>query len=120
MGDKKWLELQRQINLNSLAVSECERHLTPSHLTERLVMELELERKKITTQLSKCQKIKVFLGIAIQNSNLWCKHPGKHFNCNKVKGIVAHLMRINEPGIINPIEVIAGGKLYNIVVDTEE
>uniref|UniRef100_A0A8C4WCM7 Structural maintenance of chromosomes protein n=1 Tax=Gopherus evgoodei TaxID=1825980 RepID=A0A8C4WCM7_9SAUR len=47
------------------------------------------------------------------------KDPEKNWNPNHVKGLVASLITVKEISTATALEVVAGGKLYNIVVDTE-
>jgi structural maintenance of chromosome 2 len=45
--------------------------------------------------------------------------PEKGFDRAKVKGVVAKLLRVKEPAAATALEVLAGGKLYQVVVDTD-
>lgn len=47
-------------------------------------------------------------------------NPAKNFDSKRVKGLVANLIEVKESNDIRAIEVTAGGRLYNIIVDTEE
>ena len=46
--------------------------------------------------------------------------PYKGFDRSNVKGVVAQLLSVRQPEYSTALEVTAGGKLYNVVVDTEE
>ena len=46
--------------------------------------------------------------------------PYKGFDRSSVKGIVAQLLSVKQPKFSTALEVTAGGKLYNVVVDTEK
>lgn len=46
--------------------------------------------------------------------------PCKKFDRRKVKGVVAKLMSLNDPRTASALEVAAGSKLYQVVVDTAE
>ena len=43
--------------------------------------------------------------------------PVRGFDRSKVKGIVAKLVKVNEPKHSTALEVVAGGRLYQVVVD---
>ncbi|EAZ14533.1 hypothetical protein OsJ_04455 [Oryza sativa Japonica Group] len=43
----------------------------------------------------------------------------KNFDRSKVKGVVARLIKIKDSSTATALEVAAGGRLYNVVVDTE-
>ncbi|CAL0328739.1 unnamed protein product [Lupinus luteus] len=45
--------------------------------------------------------------------------PVKNFDRSKVKGVVARLIKVKDPSTMTALEVTAGGKLFNVVVDTE-
>ncbi|XP_009958853.1 PREDICTED: structural maintenance of chromosomes protein 2, partial [Leptosomus discolor] len=47
------------------------------------------------------------------------KDPEKNWNPNHVKGSVVSLITVKDQSKAKALEVVAGGKLYNIVVDTE-
>ena len=46
-------------------------------------------------------------------------NPEPNFDRSKVKGLVAQLISVNKPEAMCALEVSAGGKLYNVVVDDE-
>ena len=43
--------------------------------------------------------------------------PVRGFDRSKVKGIIAKLIRVNEPAHATALEIVAGGKLFQVVVD---
>lgn len=47
------------------------------------------------------------------------KDPERGFDRSKVKGLVATLITVSNPRNATAVEVAAGGKLYQVVVDTE-
>ncbi|NP_001027796.1 structural maintenance of chromosomes protein 2 [Takifugu rubripes] len=47
------------------------------------------------------------------------KDPERGWDRSKVKGLLANLITIQEVSYATALEVVAGGRLYNIVVDTE-
>ncbi|XP_061761582.1 structural maintenance of chromosomes protein 2 [Nerophis ophidion] len=47
------------------------------------------------------------------------KDPERGWDCSKVKGLVANLISVHDVTYATALEVVAGGRLYNIVVDTE-
>jgi structural maintenance of chromosome 2 len=52
--------------------------------------------------------------------NFEYKDPEKGFDRSKVKGLVAKLVTVTDPKNSTALEVAAGGKLYQVVVDTEQ
>lgn len=47
------------------------------------------------------------------------KDPEKGFDRSRVKGYVAQLIRVSDPSTAAALEVVAGAKLYSVVVDNE-
>ncbi|KAI3955504.1 hypothetical protein MKW98_028449 [Papaver atlanticum] len=48
------------------------------------------------------------------------RDPVKDFDRSKVKGMVAKLVKVKDSSTLTALEVTAGGKLYNVVVDNED
>ncbi|KAJ7300253.1 hypothetical protein O6H91_Y027600 [Diphasiastrum complanatum] len=46
--------------------------------------------------------------------------PVKNFDRTKVKGIVARLIYVKDTSAVTALEVAAGGKIYNVIVDSEQ
>lgn len=47
------------------------------------------------------------------------RDPERGWDHSKVKGLLANLITIQDVSYATALEVVAGGRLYNIVVDTE-
>jgi structural maintenance of chromosome 2 len=47
------------------------------------------------------------------------RDPEKGFDRSRVKGVVAKLLRVSDAQAATALEVLAGGKLYQVVVDTD-
>ncbi|XP_062984602.1 structural maintenance of chromosomes protein 2 [Elgaria multicarinata webbii] len=47
------------------------------------------------------------------------RDPEKNWNSDHVKGLVASLITVKDVSTATALEVVAGGRLYNVVVDTE-
>ncbi len=45
--------------------------------------------------------------------------PEPGFDRSAVKGVVAQLLRVKDPATATALEAVAGGKLHQVVVDTE-
>ncbi|KAL2326443.1 hypothetical protein Fmac_025501 [Flemingia macrophylla] len=55
----------------------------------------------------------------LANVEFTYRDPVKNFDRSKVKGVVAKLIKVKDRSTMTALEVAAGGKLYNVVVDTE-
>nr|CAD7394978.1 unnamed protein product [Timema cristinae] len=51
--------------------------------------------------------------------NFVYRDPETNFNRASVKGLVCRLVKVKQPQTARALEVAAGGKLYNVIVDTE-
>lgn len=47
------------------------------------------------------------------------RDPERGWDRSKVKGLLANLITVRDVSYATGLEVVAGGRLYNIVVDTE-
>ncbi|KAG0590588.1 hypothetical protein KC19_1G112200 [Ceratodon purpureus] len=47
-------------------------------------------------------------------------NPSRDFDRSKVKGVVARLLKVKDPSTMTALEVTAGGKMFNVVVDSEQ
>lgn len=47
------------------------------------------------------------------------RDPERGWDRSKVKGLLANLISVRDVSYATALEVVAGGRLYNIVVDTE-
>jgi structural maintenance of chromosome 2 len=60
------------------------------------------------------------LSTRLAASEFYFKDPVRGFDRSKVKGIVSRLVRVTDPKYSSALEVAAGGKLYQVIVDTEQ
>uniref|UniRef100_A0A1J3JL63 Structural maintenance of chromosomes protein n=2 Tax=Noccaea caerulescens TaxID=107243 RepID=A0A1J3JL63_NOCCA len=60
------------------------------------------------------------LSAQLANVQFTYRDPVKNFDRSKVKGVVAKLVKVNDRSSMTALEVTAGGKLFNVVVDTED
>ncbi|CAN4080744.1 unnamed protein product [Withania somnifera] len=60
------------------------------------------------------------LSSRLANIDFTYSDPVKKFNRSRVKGVVAKLIKVKDSSAMTALEVAAGGKLFNIVVDTED
>ncbi|KAJ8772139.1 hypothetical protein K2173_027316 [Erythroxylum novogranatense] len=84
--------------------------------------EMEALQKDRSTESEQVQKLKDQIrDLSVQFSNVQFNYrdPVKNFDRSKVKGVVAKLIRVKDSATMTALEVTAGGKLYNVVVDTE-
>lgn len=81
----------------------------------------ELQQSR-TAELDLVQKLKDKIRILsgqLANVDFRYSDPTKNFDRSSVKGVVAKLIRVKDSSTMTALEVVAGGRLFNIVVDTE-
>uniref|UniRef100_A0AAX7ULI5 SMC hinge domain-containing protein n=1 Tax=Astatotilapia calliptera TaxID=8154 RepID=A0AAX7ULI5_ASTCA len=86
-------------------------------------LEAELESHALTRQLSreitKLKETHERLMSRFPNLRFDYKDPERGWDRSKVKGLLANLITVSDISYSTALEVVAGGRLYNIVVDTE-
>ncbi|KAL3533993.1 hypothetical protein ACH5RR_007514 [Cinchona calisaya] len=83
---------------------------------------METLQKDRATELEMVQQLKDeirILSSQLAIVDFTYNDPVKDFDRAKVKGVVAKLIKVKESSAMTALEVAAGGKLFNIVVDTE-
>ncbi|NXL66800.1 SMC2 protein, partial [Chordeiles acutipennis] len=79
-----------------------------------------LEKKKtLTHDISKLRESYEGLIAKFPHLQFEYKDPEKNWNPNRVKGPVVSLITVKDLSKAKALEAVAGGKLYNIIVDTE-
>ncbi|KAF8664917.1 hypothetical protein HU200_054234 [Digitaria exilis] len=85
--------------------------------------QMEALQKDRSMELEIVQKLKDLvrkLSGELANVHFNYRDPERNFDRSKVKGVVARLIRIKDSSTATALEVAAGGRLFNVVVDTEE
>ncbi|KAI9153657.1 hypothetical protein LWI28_014566 [Acer negundo] len=96
-----------KLELESVSYKEGQMEaLQKDHASEmELVQKLKDEIRDLSAQLANVQFT-------------YCD-PVKNFDRSKVKGVVAKLIKVKNTSTMTALEVTAGGKLFNVIVDTE-
>lgn len=55
----------------------------------------------------------------LKQDDVITRDPERGWDRSKVKGLLANLITVSDVTYATALEVVAGGRLYNIVVDTE-
>ncbi|MBA0821160.1 hypothetical protein Goarm_018033, partial [Gossypium armourianum] len=80
------------------------------------------DAKDCAIELELIQKLKDTvqdLSAQLANDQFTYCDPVKNFDGSKVKGVVVKLIKVKDSSAMAALEVTAGGKLFNVVVDTE-
>ncbi|KAL6123484.1 hypothetical protein ACLB2K_076006 [Fragaria x ananassa] len=84
--------------------------------------QMEALQKDRSSELECVQKLKDEmrnLSGHLGNVDFSYRDPVNNFDRTKVKGVVAKLIKVKDSSTMTALEVTAGGKLFNVVVDTE-
>ncbi|NXJ56164.1 SMC2 protein, partial [Spizaetus tyrannus] len=77
------------------------------------------KKKALTHDISRLRELYEGLMAKFPHLHFEYKAPEKNWNRNRVKGPVVSLITVKDLSKAKAIEAVAGGKLYNIIVDTE-
>ncbi|XP_011018333.1 PREDICTED: structural maintenance of chromosomes protein 2-1-like [Populus euphratica] len=84
--------------------------------------QMEALQKDRASELELVRKLKDEirdLSAKLSNLQFTYRDPQRNFDRSKVKGVVAKLIKVKDRSTMTALEVTAGGKLFNVVVDTE-
>ncbi|KZV38721.1 structural maintenance of chromosomes protein 2-1-like [Dorcoceras hygrometricum] len=113
------IAVEKELNIKRRDVEKVKQAL------ESLVYEdsqMEMLQKDRGNELEMVQKFKDEVRIIssqLANVDFTYSDPEKNFDRSRVKGVVAKLIKVKDSSAMVALEVAAGGKLFNIVVDTE-
>ncbi|KAJ7386503.1 Structural maintenance of chromosomes protein 2 [Desmophyllum pertusum] len=99
--------------------SKLEDEMTKLKYEEGKEEKLTAKRRELEAEVSTLRTKVETLEAKFPNLQFDYRDPEAGFNRNKVKGLVAQLIQVKNVSTATGLEVTAGGKLYNVVVDTE-
>ncbi|KAJ8411111.1 hypothetical protein AAFF_G00181460 [Aldrovandia affinis] len=76
-------------------------------------------RRKLLREVGQLRETYESLMAKFPNLRFEYTDPEKNWDRSKVKGLIANLIAVNDVSNATALEVVAGGRLYNVVVDTE-
>ncbi|XP_034044489.1 structural maintenance of chromosomes protein 2 [Thalassophryne amazonica] len=76
-------------------------------------------RRQLSREVAKLKETYENLVSRFPNLRFDYKDPERGWDRSKVKGLLANLITVSDVSYATALEVVAGGRLYNIVVDTE-
>ncbi|NXI35787.1 SMC2 protein, partial [Galbula dea] len=77
------------------------------------------KKKTLTCDISRLRELYESFMAKFPHLQFEYKYPENNWNPNRVKGPVVSLITVKDISKAKALEVVAGGKLYNIIVDTE-
>ncbi|EEF51565.1 Structural maintenance of chromosome, putative [Ricinus communis] len=113
------ISVENELNSRSKDVENVKLALDSLPYTEGQMEALQKER---SSEMELVQKLKDNIrdfSAQLSNVQFTYRDPVKNFDRSKVKGVVAKLIKVKDSSTATALEVTAGGKLFNVVVDTE-
>ncbi|KAM4052044.1 structural maintenance of chromosomes protein 2 isoform 2-T5 [Anomaloglossus baeobatrachus] len=77
------------------------------------------KRLELSRTVGRLREIYESLMARYSSLNFEYSDPEKNWDKNRVKGLIASLISVKDVSTATALEVVAGGRLYNLVVDTE-
>ncbi|CAO2825723.1 unnamed protein product [Amaranthus hypochondriacus] len=114
--------VENELNSRKKEVEVVRKALESLTFTEDQNSHMEALHRERAVELEEVQKLKDKVrGLSAQLANVdfTYRDPTRNFERSKVKGVVAKLIKIKDGSAMTALEVVAGGRLYNVVVDTE-
>ncbi|NXK62934.1 SMC2 protein, partial [Sylvietta virens] len=96
-----------------------EKQINELNYSEEKVEALLAKKKALISDISRLRERSENLMAKFPHLQFTYKHPEKNWDLNHVKGPVVSLFTVKDLSNAKALEAVAGGKLYNIIVDTE-
>uniref|UniRef100_H2YJF8 Structural maintenance of chromosomes protein 2 n=1 Tax=Ciona savignyi TaxID=51511 RepID=H2YJF8_CIOSA len=88
--------------------------------TEGEEEQLKAQKHDLSTKIQKMSRLTQGLFNKFPNLQFEYRDPESNWDHRRVKGLVADLVDVKDVANATALEVVAGGRLYNVVVDTHE
>ncbi|KAK4350728.1 hypothetical protein RND71_030041 [Anisodus tanguticus] len=112
--------VENELNNGKKQVEKLQKALESISYKEEQMDLLQSDRAIEVEAIQKLRDEIRVLSSRLANIDFTYSDPVKNFNRSKVKGVVAKLIKVKDSSAMTALEVAAGGKLFNIVVDTED
>ncbi|NXU97991.1 SMC2 protein, partial [Cettia cetti] len=96
-----------------------EKQINELNYSEEKVEALLAKKKALISDISRLRELSENLMAKFPHLQFTYKYPEKNWDPNHVKGPVVSLFTVKDLSNAKALEAVAGGKLYNIIVDTE-
>ncbi|NXO31647.1 SMC2 protein, partial [Cisticola juncidis] len=96
-----------------------EKQINELNYSEEKVEALLAKKKALISDISRLRELSENLTAKFPHLQFTYKHPEKNWDLSHVKGPVVSLFTVKDISNARALEAVAGGKLYNIIVDTE-
>lgn len=110
----------RQIDALGSQISQLQLSLSTSKYNESEESQLRLQCQQLQKECTRCRDDHSNLMVQVETRlKFQYRDPERGFDRTRVKGLVAKLVTVSDVSTATALEVVAGGKLFNVVVDTE-
>ncbi|KAH6788453.1 structural maintenance of chromosomes 2 [Perilla frutescens var. frutescens] len=116
---KKAAAIENELNVKGKEVEIVKKKLESLSYDENLMESLQKDRTTELEMVQKFEKKAHELSSRLGRVEFNYRDPEKNFDRSRVKGVVAKLINVKDSSAVVALEVAAGGKLFNVVVDTE-
>ncbi|KAL6548040.1 Structural maintenance of chromosomes protein 2-2 [Orobanche hederae] len=113
------IAVEKELNARKADVENVKLALASLPYKEGQMESLQKDRASKLEQIQRLKDEIRDLSGRVSNVNFSYRDPVKNFDRSKVKGVVARLIKVKASSAMTALEVTAGGKLFNVLVDTE-
>ncbi|KAI3517569.1 hypothetical protein L1887_16784 [Cichorium endivia] len=113
------VSVEKELKIRQKDVENVEKALKSLSYEEGQMEGLQKDRMVESEAVHKIKEEIRMISSRLGNIEFSYRDPVKNFDRSKVKGVVAKLIKVKDSATMTALEVCAGGKLFNVVVDTE-
>ncbi|WZZ44429.1 hypothetical protein YC2023_040688 [Brassica napus] len=114
------VEVENELGSRKGDVERVKKALESIPIKEGQMEAMEKDRGSVLEVVQRLEDKVRGLSAQLANVQFSYRDPVRNFDRSKVKGVVAKLIKVKDRNSMTALEVTAGGKLYNVVVDSEE
>ncbi|KAG6421867.1 hypothetical protein SASPL_118426 [Salvia splendens] len=111
--------IDNELNAKRKEVRTVEKELESLSYDETLMESLQKDRTIESETVQKLERKAREVSSRLGRVEFNYRDPENNFDRSRVKGVVAKLIKVKDSSAAVALEVAAGGKLFNVVVDTE-
>ena len=117
---KDYNDMSNEFNSKKLNYEKAKVELDKVNYDSRLMEELLDKRRDLNSNYELCRDRVDSFYSRYPHLNFEYKINQPNFDTSRIKGLVCNLFRIKDLRFATALETTAGGKLYNVVVDTDQ
>lgn len=118
--EKNGSKVQNELEKEEKSISNLKQKMESLDFDSQKALDIENEIKKKQDIVHGLRDKVDQLSSQVSAAEFHFKDPMKGFDRSKVKGVVAKLVRVADAKYASALEVAAGGKLYQVIVDNEQ